>query len=180
MHRIAQVFPEMSVGRTPQEAILRGMVLDDAALHGLLVRVQTLGLRLLSVHQVPTTVVDQAASREPAWKAAPVWSGSTAQAPDMSAARGRATEPAESAGLIGPADDGTCAAACPTSGADRAGPVGSEPVGSDLAGSDLAGSDLAGSEFSGPDLLGSDPHDSSHNGTGRARPGSCPAGEHER
>ncbi|AOS62929.1 hypothetical protein [Actinoalloteichus hymeniacidonis] len=54
VYRIAQVFPEMSVGRNTQEAILRGTILDDAALHSLLVRVQTLGLRLLSIHQVPS------------------------------------------------------------------------------------------------------------------------------
>ncbi len=46
-------FPELSVVDTDTGAVLFGQVRDDAELHGILSRLQLLGLTLLDVHRLP-------------------------------------------------------------------------------------------------------------------------------
>jgi hypothetical protein len=46
-------FPELSVTDSPSGTVLFGPVRDDAELHGILSRVQLLGLTILDVHRLP-------------------------------------------------------------------------------------------------------------------------------
>jgi hypothetical protein len=46
-------FPELSVTDSASGTVLFGPVRDDAALHGILARLQLLGLTILDVHRLP-------------------------------------------------------------------------------------------------------------------------------
>lgn len=46
-------FEDMEVTIEPTETILRGDIVDQAQLHGILERVQLLGVELIEVRQVP-------------------------------------------------------------------------------------------------------------------------------
>lgn len=46
-------FPGMEVVDPPPETIVAGEVRDDAHLHGVLVQIRALGLRLVSMREVP-------------------------------------------------------------------------------------------------------------------------------
>lgn len=46
-------FEDMDVTIEPAETILRGEIVDQAQLHGVLERVQLLGMELIEVRQVP-------------------------------------------------------------------------------------------------------------------------------
>jgi hypothetical protein len=56
-------FSDMRVVPAPPETILYGAVTDQAHLHGILAFLETLGLQIVSVHQVPTEPTDPAESR---------------------------------------------------------------------------------------------------------------------
>jgi hypothetical protein len=56
-------FSDMRVVPAPPETILYGAVTDQAHLHGILAFLETLGLHIVSVHQVPTEPTDPAESR---------------------------------------------------------------------------------------------------------------------
>jgi hypothetical protein len=56
-------FSEMRVVPAPPETILYGAVTDQAHLHGILAFLETLGLQIVSVHQLPTEPTDPAESR---------------------------------------------------------------------------------------------------------------------
>ena len=45
-------FPDMTVLDAPPETIIRGDVIDDSHLHGVLALIQSLGLRVVSMNQV--------------------------------------------------------------------------------------------------------------------------------
>lgn len=45
-------FPDMTVEQAAPETIIVGTVDDDSALHGVLAQIQTLGLRVVSLHEV--------------------------------------------------------------------------------------------------------------------------------
>ena len=45
-------FPDMIVVDAPPETIIRGEVIDDSHMHGVLALIQNLGLRVVSVNQV--------------------------------------------------------------------------------------------------------------------------------
>ena len=49
----AAAFPELSVVDSATGAVLFGHVRDDAELHGILARLQLLGLTILDVHRLP-------------------------------------------------------------------------------------------------------------------------------
>jgi hypothetical protein len=49
----AATFPELTVVDGPAGAVLFGPVRDDADLHGILSRLQLLGLTVLDVHRLP-------------------------------------------------------------------------------------------------------------------------------
>jgi hypothetical protein len=51
--RSRQAFPDMTVVDAPPETIIRGDVMDDSHLHGVLALIQSLGLRIVSMHEVP-------------------------------------------------------------------------------------------------------------------------------
>lgn len=51
--RFALLFEGMSLERVPGRTVLTGRVLDQAHLHGLIERVQELGLELISVNPLP-------------------------------------------------------------------------------------------------------------------------------
>lgn len=51
--RARAAFPDMSVSHAPPETIILGDVEDESHLHGVLAMIQNLGLRVVSVHQVP-------------------------------------------------------------------------------------------------------------------------------
>jgi hypothetical protein len=51
--RTRGAFPDMAIHDVPPETTIRGDVVDDSHLHGLLALVQSLGLRLVSVNEVP-------------------------------------------------------------------------------------------------------------------------------
>lgn len=51
-------FSEMRVMPAPPETILYGAVTDQAHLHGILAFLETLGLQLVSVHQLPTDAAE--------------------------------------------------------------------------------------------------------------------------
>ena len=50
--RVGAAFPEMTIHDVPPETIIKGMVVDDSHLHGVLALIQSLGLRLVSVNEV--------------------------------------------------------------------------------------------------------------------------------
>ena len=52
--RSRDAFPEMTVVDAPPETIIRGEVVDESHLHGVLAMIQNLGLRVVSLHEVPT------------------------------------------------------------------------------------------------------------------------------
>jgi hypothetical protein len=56
-------FSDMRVVPAPPETILYGAVTDQAHLHGILAFLETLGLQIVSVHQVPTEPTDPAETR---------------------------------------------------------------------------------------------------------------------
>ena len=45
-------FGELNASVRPAETVLRGVIKDQAALHGLLDRIQSLGLELIEIRQV--------------------------------------------------------------------------------------------------------------------------------
>jgi hypothetical protein len=45
-------FPDMTVLDSPAETIIRGEIIDESHLHGVLALIQNLGLRVVSVNQV--------------------------------------------------------------------------------------------------------------------------------
>ena len=47
-----EAFPDMTVLDAPPETIIRGEVIDDSHLHGVLALILNLGLRVVSVNQV--------------------------------------------------------------------------------------------------------------------------------
>ena len=51
--RTRDAFPDMTVVDAPPDTVIVGAVLDDAHLHGVLAVIQDLGLRVVSVHEVP-------------------------------------------------------------------------------------------------------------------------------
>lgn len=53
-------FSEMRIVPAPPETILYGAVTDQAHLHGILTFLESLGLDIVSVHQLPEQSVDQA------------------------------------------------------------------------------------------------------------------------
>lgn len=52
--RTRDAFPDMTVVDAPPDTVIVGAVIDDAHLHGVLAVIQDLGLRVVSVHEVPT------------------------------------------------------------------------------------------------------------------------------
>jgi hypothetical protein len=46
-------FPDMVVADAPPETIIVGDVEDESHLHGVLALIQSLGLRVVSLHEVP-------------------------------------------------------------------------------------------------------------------------------
>ena len=44
---------DMAVEDAPPETVISGEVVDDAQLHGVLALIQSLGLRVVSLHQMP-------------------------------------------------------------------------------------------------------------------------------
>jgi hypothetical protein len=53
-------FSEMRVVPAPPETILYGAVTDQAHLHGIMAYLESLGLQIVSVHQLPTEPTDTA------------------------------------------------------------------------------------------------------------------------
>lgn len=51
--RFGLLFEGMSLERTPGHTVLTGEVLDQAHLHGLIERIQELGIELVSVNPLP-------------------------------------------------------------------------------------------------------------------------------
>ena len=51
--RARGAFPEMNVLDAPPETIIRGEVLDESHLHGVLAMIRNLGLHVVSVQEVP-------------------------------------------------------------------------------------------------------------------------------
>ncbi len=51
--RTREAFPDMTVIDAPPDTVIVGAVLDDAHLHGVLAVILDLGLRVVSVHEVP-------------------------------------------------------------------------------------------------------------------------------
>jgi hypothetical protein len=50
---VLESFGDLDASVKPAETVLRGTIPDQAALHGLLDRIQSLGLELIEVKQVP-------------------------------------------------------------------------------------------------------------------------------
>jgi hypothetical protein len=50
---LAEDFTEFVVSDAPPETVMHGEILDDAHLHGVLARLQSLGLRVTSLRAVP-------------------------------------------------------------------------------------------------------------------------------
>lgn len=55
-------FEDMEAAIRPAETVLRGTITDQAQLHGLLERIQLLGLELIEIRQVPGGEVSRADS----------------------------------------------------------------------------------------------------------------------
>jgi hypothetical protein len=51
---LLQAFPGLEAERSGDCTLLRGVLLDQAALHGVLAQVEALGLELMEVRQLPT------------------------------------------------------------------------------------------------------------------------------
>jgi hypothetical protein len=51
--RFGLLFEGMQLARTPGHTVLEGVVLDQAHLHGLIERIQELGIELVSVNPLP-------------------------------------------------------------------------------------------------------------------------------
>lgn len=51
--RARAAFPDMAVVEVPAETILSGWTRDGDEVHGILDRIQALGLELVSLHQLP-------------------------------------------------------------------------------------------------------------------------------
>ena len=51
--RFGLLFDGMEISRTPGHTVLKGVVLDQAHLHGLIERIQELGIELVSVNPLP-------------------------------------------------------------------------------------------------------------------------------
>ena len=51
--RVQDAFSDMAIYEVTPDTILRGTVIDDAQLHGVLALIQSLGLRLISVNEMP-------------------------------------------------------------------------------------------------------------------------------
>jgi hypothetical protein len=52
---LLDAFEGMQAAVTPTETLLRGRIVDQAALHGVLELIESLGLELLDVHRVDST-----------------------------------------------------------------------------------------------------------------------------
>lgn len=50
---LARTFPELDSAPTPEHTLFLGTVTDEAHLYGLLLRFQSLGLRVLEMRQLP-------------------------------------------------------------------------------------------------------------------------------
>ena len=50
---VAEAFSELTISVHPEETVLRGSPLDQAALYGILDRIQSLGLELVEVRRFP-------------------------------------------------------------------------------------------------------------------------------
>jgi hypothetical protein len=59
--RAREIFPDMQVEELPAGVIVRGLIMDESHLHGVLAQLQELGLKIVSVHPLPTP-------REAAWE----------------------------------------------------------------------------------------------------------------
>jgi hypothetical protein len=55
--RACFAFPDMQVIPVPPQSIIYGQVADDAHLHDLLALCQTMGLRVISLHEIPSGAV---------------------------------------------------------------------------------------------------------------------------
>ena len=51
--RVTETFEDFSASLKPAETVMRGPVRDQAELHGLLDRIQSLGLELIEVRRLP-------------------------------------------------------------------------------------------------------------------------------
>jgi hypothetical protein len=51
--RLCETFEDFSAALKPAETVMRGPVRDQAELHGLLDRIQSLGLELIEVRRLP-------------------------------------------------------------------------------------------------------------------------------
>jgi hypothetical protein len=61
--QLLAAFEGMDATVQPMETVLSGPVLDQAALHGLLDRIQALGLELIEVRRLPEVSGEEDASR---------------------------------------------------------------------------------------------------------------------
>ena len=59
--RTRGAFHDMAVRDAPAETIISGDVVDESHLHGVLALIQTLGLRVVSVNEVPRGAADDPA-----------------------------------------------------------------------------------------------------------------------
>jgi hypothetical protein len=62
---LAVAFEPLAAEVHPVETVLHGEIADQAALHGVLDRVQALGLELIEVRRLPESVPSDARGREP-------------------------------------------------------------------------------------------------------------------
>ena len=53
---LLDAFEGMHAAVTPTETLLRGRIVDQAALHGVLERIESLGLELVDVRRVESTI----------------------------------------------------------------------------------------------------------------------------
>jgi hypothetical protein len=60
---LSGAFPALQVGREGSDTILKGPLEDEAALHGILVQIEMLGVELLEVRRLPAGQNRQAASQ---------------------------------------------------------------------------------------------------------------------
>jgi len=51
--RARHAFDDMEVVEAPPETIIRGVVVDDSHLHGILALLQTMGLQVVAMNEVP-------------------------------------------------------------------------------------------------------------------------------
>ncbi|OZM84314.1 hypothetical protein [Pseudonocardia sp. MH-G8] len=50
--RSRAAFPDMTVADAPPETVISGEILDDSHLHGVLALLRSMGLRVVSMHEV--------------------------------------------------------------------------------------------------------------------------------